>query len=156
MCDNASYIFPQFLFSTFIQMNVSTGGWGDVLGVTSRHFACESSSLTKQFLLFFYYLKQNRIYHFICLYSNFFQLCFARGFLCEGCHSGEPLFPFQLKEVRQCQDCKSCYHKKCVKTPCSKCVRMKNRWRRNEEDFLALIPPLKNLQTNIAVTQKMR
>ena len=67
---------------------------------------------------------------FVIVHPLSFQLCVARGFVCEGCHSGEPLFPFQLDEVVQCGDCRSCYHKKCVKNPCSKCVRLKNRWRK--------------------------
>ncbi|XP_018105449.1 protein associated with UVRAG as autophagy enhancer isoform X2 [Xenopus laevis] len=56
------------------------------------------------------------------------ELCQAKGFICEFCHSPDVLFPFQMEMCRRCEVCKTCYHKKCFYTgDCPKCCRMERR-----------------------------
>jgi len=52
------------------------------------------------------------------------ELCQARAYICEGCHSNTFLFPFQVG-VFECPDCYACYHKTCYKDKagCVKCKR---------------------------------
>ena len=53
------------------------------------------------------------------------QICKARGFICEFCHSDEIMYPFQLRAVVQCASCKSFFHRKCyVASKCPKCLRL--------------------------------
>ena len=66
----------------------------------------------------------------------FAQICKARGFICEFCHSDEIMYPFQLRAVVQCASCKSFFHRKCyVASRCPKCLRLEAqrlryvRWR---------------------------
>jgi len=56
------------------------------------------------------------------------QLCQARGFICEGCHKGESVFPFQAG-VHECSSCFSCFHRSCYSPAagCPKCARLKER-----------------------------
>jgi len=65
------------------------------------------------------------------------QLCQARAFICEGCHSDDTIFPFQVG-VFECMSCFSCYHRTCFKPEvdtCSKCKRLKERQeKKNERD----------------------
>eukprot|EP00092_Neocalanus_flemingeri_P031736 GFUD01034474.1.p1 GENE.GFUD01034474.1~~GFUD01034474.1.p1 ORF type:complete len:784 (-),score=183.43 GFUD01034474.1:2335-4686(-) len=52
------------------------------------------------------------------------ELCQARAYICEGCHSNTFLFPFQVG-VFECSECYACYHKTCYKDKvgCVKCKR---------------------------------
>ena len=53
------------------------------------------------------------------------QICKARGFICEFCHSDDILYPFQLRTVVQCASCKSFFHRKCyIASKCPKCLRL--------------------------------
>ena len=54
------------------------------------------------------------------------ELCLAKAFFCEKCRATDLIFPFQ-SDVIQCQQCFACFHQKCYKTPCSKCIRVKIR-----------------------------
>lgn len=56
------------------------------------------------------------------------QLCQAQAFICEGCHSNPPVFPFQ-SNVLECPECHACYHKSCysIKTGCVRCQRKQLR-----------------------------
>lgn len=54
------------------------------------------------------------------------ELCNAKAFHCERCRITDPIFPFQEGTV-QCQNCFACYHKKCFKNPCTKCLRVRIR-----------------------------
>lgn len=56
------------------------------------------------------------------------ELCQARGFICEGCHKGDSVFPFQ-GGVEECLSCLACFHRNCfsVVTGCPRCERMKQR-----------------------------
>lgn len=54
------------------------------------------------------------------------DLCLAKGFICEFCESQKPVYPFQLKSVVQCMDCKAFFHRACYKKDsCPKCLRLK-------------------------------
>ncbi|XP_057370371.1 run domain Beclin-1-interacting and cysteine-rich domain-containing protein-like [Daphnia carinata] len=57
------------------------------------------------------------------------ELCKARGFLCEKCHSSEVIFPFQVDTVIRCNQCGSCFHRPCWSTPasCPRCQRIARR-----------------------------
>ena len=56
------------------------------------------------------------------------ELCQAKGFFCEYCHSPEPIFTFQIRTTIQCQNCMSCFHRKCYKVEnCPKCLRIARR-----------------------------
>ena len=54
------------------------------------------------------------------------ELCNAKAFHCERCRITDPIFPFQEGTI-QCQNCFACYHKKCFKNPCTKCLRVRIR-----------------------------
>jgi len=56
------------------------------------------------------------------------ELCQARAYICEGCHSNTVLFPFQVG-IFECPDCLACYHKACYKDKlgCVKCKRIQLR-----------------------------
>jgi len=56
------------------------------------------------------------------------HLCQARAFICEGCHSKQAVFPFQMN-VLECPECGACYHKSCysIKSGCVKCHRKQLR-----------------------------
>ncbi|OQR78628.1 run domain Beclin-1 interacting and cystein-rich containing protein-like, partial [Tropilaelaps mercedesae] len=58
------------------------------------------------------------------------QLCRGQGFVCEACHRGDVIFPFETHSVVQCQSCHACFHLSCVtKGPfnCGKCERIRQR-----------------------------
>lgn len=55
------------------------------------------------------------------------DLCTQRGFICQICHAGDIIFPFQFDITTRCKDCKAVFHLAC-KTPgtlCPRCQRMK-------------------------------
>ena len=54
------------------------------------------------------------------------ELCNAKAFHCERCRSTDLIFPFQ-EGIVQCSECFACYHEKCYKNPCSKCLRVRVR-----------------------------
>jgi len=53
-------------------------------------------------------------------------LCLAKGFYCEKCRKSDLIFPFQ-NGVYQCPNCFACFHEKCFRKPCGKCLRQKLR-----------------------------
>lgn len=66
-----------------------------------------------------------------------FQLCIARGFVCELCDSKEIIFPWQLIKVSRCDDCGVCFHSRCKiklsnKKECPRCKRLRARRMSNE------------------------
>lgn len=57
-----------------------------------------------------------------------FQLCQARGFVCELCPSQEVIFPWQLGRVTRCSTCGACFHIACWSpSPCPRCTRLSAR-----------------------------
>lgn len=57
-----------------------------------------------------------------------FQLCQARGFVCELCPSQEVIFPWQLGRVARCSTCGACFHIACWSpSPCPRCTRLSAR-----------------------------
>lgn len=69
-------------------------------------------------------------------------MCQARGFVCELCSKNkvktknEVLFPWDFTLVIRCQDCGSCYHKKCFNSrkvsTCPRCPRIKAKFKRSD------------------------
>ena len=55
-----------------------------------------------------------------------FQLCTARGFICEMCPKKQVIFPWQ-SNIKRCSDCGAIVHEKCWKEECLKCNRIKKR-----------------------------
>ncbi|XP_074840491.1 protein associated with UVRAG as autophagy enhancer [Carettochelys insculpta] len=56
------------------------------------------------------------------------ELCQAKGFICEFCHSSGVLFPFQTAMCRRCTACKACFHNQCFKSgECPRCLRIAAR-----------------------------
>ncbi|KAL5490791.1 hypothetical protein EMCRGX_G015975 [Ephydatia muelleri] len=57
------------------------------------------------------------------------QLCSQKGYVCEGCHNSEVIYPFDVDSTYQCPDCKSLYHMACrpQKFHCSRCIRLQKR-----------------------------
>eukprot|EP00731_Ephydatia_muelleri_P015509 Em0008g1229a len=57
------------------------------------------------------------------------QLCSQKGYVCEGCHNSEVIYPFDVDTTYQCPDCKSLYHMACrpQKFHCSRCIRLQKR-----------------------------
>ncbi|CAH0557588.1 unnamed protein product [Brassicogethes aeneus] len=64
-----------------------------------------------------------------CRHTSECKICTARGFICEICNSEEIIFPWQMRIVRRCSKCGSCYHSKCWKAEvdCLKCERITKR-----------------------------
>jgi hypothetical protein len=57
-------------------------------------------------------------------------ICRMKGFICEICNDPRVIFPFQLRIVAACPDCRTFYHRACFKdvvTPCPKCLRQRKR-----------------------------
>jgi hypothetical protein len=56
-------------------------------------------------------------------------LCSQKGFICEGCHGDNILYPFNLHDTYQCQSCRALFHLSCQppKGQCSKCLRIRKR-----------------------------
>ncbi|CAL4208915.1 unnamed protein product, partial [Meganyctiphanes norvegica] len=56
------------------------------------------------------------------------QVCLGKGFICEICTEGDPIFPFQLESTALCQECRACYHAACFSpTHCPRCIRREIR-----------------------------
>ncbi|XP_077392455.1 pleckstrin homology domain-containing family M member 3 [Festucalex cinctus] len=52
-------------------------------------------------------------------------LCRQKGFICELCHSGHLIYPFQDSATRRCSGCGAVFHAECRQKcqPCPRCVR---------------------------------
>nr|XP_055072283.1 pleckstrin homology domain-containing family M member 3 [Misgurnus anguillicaudatus]XP_055072284.1 pleckstrin homology domain-containing family M member 3 [Misgurnus anguillicaudatus] len=67
------------------------------------------------------------------------SLCREKGFICELCHSGQVLYPFQENATKRCEGCGAVFHAECRMRaqPCPRCVRRElhkkpaSFWRRN-------------------------
>lgn len=56
------------------------------------------------------------------------QVCAGRGFICEICGEGDPIFPFQLDSTALCATCSACYHVGCFcPLRCPRCIRRETR-----------------------------
>lgn len=57
-----------------------------------------------------------------------FQLCTARGFLCEYCNADSVIYPWDSRVVR-CDRCGTCFHRNCWKSMahCCRCQRIDKR-----------------------------
>lgn len=63
------------------------------------------------------------------------QVCVGRGFICEVCGQGEPIFPFQLDSTALCSVCSACFHAGCFSPlRCPRCIRRETR--RLSQDLL--------------------
>lgn len=53
------------------------------------------------------------------------SLCREKGFICELCHSGQVLYPFQENATKRCEGCGAVFHAECRMRaqPCPRCVR---------------------------------
>lgn len=56
-------------------------------------------------------------------------LCAGKGFICEICKDSEPLYPFDLNSIVQCEKCFAVFHPNCsvLLTNCPKCDRIEAR-----------------------------
>ncbi|KAK8749524.1 hypothetical protein OTU49_015407 [Cherax quadricarinatus] len=56
------------------------------------------------------------------------QVCMGRGFICEVCGRGDPIFPFQLDSTALCNICSACFHAGCYSPiRCPRCIRRETR-----------------------------
>lgn len=55
--------------------------------------------------------------------------CRARACVCELCRASEPIFPFQVRTVSMCDQCRQSYHRDCLRAAaaCPKCARIAKR-----------------------------
>ncbi|XP_052004540.1 pleckstrin homology domain-containing family M member 3-like [Xyrauchen texanus] len=53
------------------------------------------------------------------------SLCREKGFICELCHNGKVIYPFQENATRRCEGCGAVFHAACRMRaqPCPRCVR---------------------------------
>lgn len=53
------------------------------------------------------------------------SLCREKGFICELCHNGQVLYPFQESTTKRCDGCGAVFHAECrlKAQPCPRCVR---------------------------------
>ncbi|XP_072542715.1 pleckstrin homology domain-containing family M member 3 isoform X2 [Salminus brasiliensis] len=53
------------------------------------------------------------------------SLCREKGFICELCHNGQILYPFQENATKRCEGCGAVFHTECRMRaqPCPRCVR---------------------------------
>ncbi|KAM4558456.1 pleckstrin homology domain-containing family M member 3 isoform 1-T3 [Odontesthes bonariensis] len=53
------------------------------------------------------------------------SLCREKGFICELCHNGQVIYPFQENATRRCDGCGAVFHAECRQKaqPCPRCVR---------------------------------
>ncbi|XP_036427629.1 pleckstrin homology domain-containing family M member 3 [Colossoma macropomum] len=53
------------------------------------------------------------------------SLCREKGFICELCHNGQILYPFQENATKRCEGCGAVFHAECRMRaqPCPRCVR---------------------------------
>ena len=56
-------------------------------------------------------------------------LCAGKGFICEVCKDSEPLYPFDLDSIIQCEKCFAVFHPDCSSKlkNCPKCDRVEAR-----------------------------
>ncbi|XP_029698566.1 pleckstrin homology domain-containing family M member 3 isoform X2 [Takifugu rubripes] len=52
------------------------------------------------------------------------SLCREKGFICELCHNGQVLYPFQESSIKRCGGCGAVFHAECRQKaqPCPRCV----------------------------------
>ncbi|CAI8032407.1 Pleckstrin homology domain-containing family M member 3 [Geodia barretti] len=64
-------------------------------------------------------------------------LCSQKGFICEGCHGNNIIYPFDLRDTYQCPSCSAVYHYVCTpeKGNCSKCLCIHRRRQALCSDF---------------------
>ncbi|KYQ93481.1 RUN domain-containing protein [Tieghemostelium lacteum] len=58
------------------------------------------------------------------------SMCLAKGSICEFCNDPNPIFPYHISRVSQCNQCKSFHHKSCWNKnslKCPKCLRVAKR-----------------------------
>ncbi|KPP64556.1 pleckstrin-like domain-containing family M member 3-like [Scleropages formosus] len=68
------------------------------------------------------------------------SLCSEKGFICEMCHNGQVIYPFQESATKRCESCGAVFHTECRMRaqPCPRCVRRElhkkpsSFWRRLE------------------------
>ncbi|XP_035265347.1 pleckstrin homology domain-containing family M member 3 [Anguilla anguilla] len=53
------------------------------------------------------------------------SLCSEKGFICELCHNGQVIYPFQESATKRCEGCGAVFHAECRMRaqPCPRCVR---------------------------------
>ncbi|CAJ1079817.1 pleckstrin homology domain-containing family M member 3 [Xyrichtys novacula] len=53
------------------------------------------------------------------------SLCREKGFICELCHNGQVIYPFQENATKRCDGCGAVFHTECRQKaqPCPRCVR---------------------------------
>ncbi|XP_041662969.1 pleckstrin homology domain-containing family M member 3 isoform X1 [Cheilinus undulatus] len=53
------------------------------------------------------------------------SLCREKGFICELCHNGQVIYPFQESATKRCEGCGAVFHTECRQKaqPCPRCVR---------------------------------
>ncbi|XP_070832647.1 pleckstrin homology domain-containing family M member 3 [Chaetodon trifascialis] len=53
------------------------------------------------------------------------SLCREKGFICELCHNGQVIYPFQESATKRCDGCGAVFHAECRQKaqPCPRCVR---------------------------------
>ncbi|XP_059355896.1 pleckstrin homology domain-containing family M member 3 isoform X1 [Carassius carassius] len=53
------------------------------------------------------------------------SLCREKGFICELCHTGQVIYPFQENATKRCEGCGAVFHAECrmQARPCPRCVR---------------------------------
>ncbi|KAM3862036.1 pleckstrin homology domain-containing family M member 3 [Diretmus argenteus] len=53
------------------------------------------------------------------------SLCREKGFICELCHNGQVIYPFQESVTKRCDGCGAVFHTECRQKaqPCPRCVR---------------------------------
>lgn len=53
------------------------------------------------------------------------SLCSEKGFICELCHNGQVIYPFQESATKRCEGCGAVFHAECRlrAQPCPRCVR---------------------------------
>uniref|UniRef100_H3CJ15 Pleckstrin homology domain containing M3 n=1 Tax=Tetraodon nigroviridis TaxID=99883 RepID=H3CJ15_TETNG len=60
------------------------------------------------------------------------SLCREKGFICELCHDGQVLYPFQESAVKRCGGCGAVFHAECGQKaqPCPRCVHRERHHKR--------------------------
>jgi len=83
----------------------------DFVGVTTGALLDEIRTLSEKYIT----------------HINGCQLCLAKGSYCEICGDPKAIYPFDIRNTRQCDECHATFHKKCLtdKKQCPKCARRK-------------------------------